>query len=248
MSRRAPWRSHSAAPLVAALLAALGLAPWASGQTLLPPDPARTVGRLVSFAGFVDEDGHVPATLPGGAGGNADPRPWIVSPMYTRCPTTCSAVTANLHRALAVSGLAPAEYRVLSFSFDPDETPDGLRSFRVRMHLPPGWLTLRAGDRAALERTLRSLDFRTMTMGDGTFTHPNLVAVLTPDGRLARYLFGIDVPARSLARAVRSARAGVSTLDDWRPRLFLTAVLGFLASAGLLAFLVSRRRARTASV
>jgi cytochrome oxidase Cu insertion factor (SCO1/SenC/PrrC family) len=221
------------------------LAVEAGATTLLPPDPTRTVGDVVPFAGFVDEDGRVPPAL--ADDGRRDPRPWIVSPMYTRCPTTCSAVTTSLRRALAASGLSPAEYRVLSFSFDPAETGTGLRAFRARMALPPGWLTLRAAGSDGLARTLASLDFRTITTGETTFAHPNLVVVLAADRRIARYLFGIEIAPGTLARAVRGARAGVSTIDTWRPRLFLTALVGFLASAGLLASLVSRRRARTAA-
>ncbi|HXQ21033.1 MAG TPA: SCO family protein [Candidatus Acidoferrales bacterium] len=226
-----------------ALLALLYFAPTTAGQTLLPPDPSRTVGNLIRFDGFVDENGReLSASLPEL---ERDPRPWIISPMYTRCPGTCPAITANLRRALEQSGLTPSEYRVLSFSFDPNETADGLRAFRARLQLPPAWLTLRAGDPQALERTLQALDFRSITIGNGDFEHPNLVAVLAPDMRLAGYLFGITFSPSKLALLVRSARAGVSAVDAWRPYMFLFAALGFLASALVFGILLSRKRART---
>jgi len=212
---------------------------------LLPPNPSSTVGNLIRFDGFVDENGReISASLPMQELVR-DRRPWIVSPMYTRCPHTCSAITAGLHRALDQSGLGPSEYRILSFSFDPNETDDSLRRFRARMELPSDWLTLRAHDPQAIERTLKSLDFRTITTGDGEFDHPNLVAVLAPDMRLNGYLFGINVSPTELARAVRRARAGVFAADAWRPYLFLFAALGFLASAWVFGLLLSRRRART---
>ncbi len=162
--------------------------------------------------------------------------------MYTRCPHTCSAITTALKRALAESGLQPDAYRVLSFSFDPAETAQGLQEFRARMALPPDWQTLRAGDVAALQRTLTAIDFRTISTGDGGFDHPNLVAVLAPDMRLAGYVFGVNFAAEDLGTAVRNARAGVSVLDRWRPVLFFFAAVGFMASAALFLGLLSRRR------
>ena len=242
-SPRSPRRRVARSGL--ALLAVLYFASTTAGQTLLPPDPSSTAGNLIRFDGFVDENGgELSASLPKQAQ-ERDPRPWIISPMYTRCPGTCPAITANLRRALDPSGLAPSEYRVLSFSFDPNETADGLRAFRARLQLPPDWLTLRAGDPQALERTLLALDFRTITIGNGDFEHPNLVAVLAPDMRLAGYLFGINFSPRELARLVRRARSGVSALDAWRPYIFLFAALGFLTSALVFGVLLSRRRART---
>ena len=126
------------------LLASLALSAGAMAGTLLPPDSARAVGNRVPFDGFADQNGRPLASLVTSAELQRDPRPWIVSPMYTRCPHSCSALTAGLRRALDRSGLSPSEYRIVSFSFDPKETDERLRQFRARMQLPSSWLTLRA--------------------------------------------------------------------------------------------------------
>ena len=229
------WLHRGVLTLSAAVLT---LATEAGGSTLLPPDPAVTVGQRVPFDGFIDENGRALSL-------DREVRPWIINPMYTRCPSTCSAITANLRRALDQSGLAPSEYRVLSFSFDPNETADGLREFRTRMQLPAEWLVLRAPNRQALERTLKSLDFRTITLGDGNFEHPNLVAVLAPDRRLVGYVFGVNFSAAELAATTRQARAGVSAIQPWRPYLLTVAAFGFVASAGAFTWLLLARRGRT---
>jgi cytochrome oxidase Cu insertion factor (SCO1/SenC/PrrC family) len=234
-------RSVAAALLASVVVVAATAAP---AQTLLPPDPTVTVGRVIPLDGFADESGRSLSALLPRAALERDPRPWIVSPMYTRCPHTCSAVTTGLRRALDRSGLAPSEYRVVSFSFDPDETDAGLREFRARMRLPADWLTLRARSPEALARTLAALDFHTIAMDGGDFDHPNLVAVLAPDRRLAGYLFGIDFSGATLARMVRGARGGVSAIDAARPHLFLVAVVGFVASGAAFMLLLARRRAR----
>jgi protein SCO1/2 len=220
-----------------ALLVSLGAV--AVAETLLPPDPSKTVGNVIRLDGFADENGHEVDRE-----AQAGTRPWIVSPMYTHCPHTCSAVTAGVRRAIDQSGLAPSEYRVLSLSFDPNETPDGLRAFRARMQLPNDWLTLRARDTESLQRLLTALDFRTISMGNGDFDHPNLVAILAPDMRLAGYLFGVNFSPTELARLIRRAREGISAADAWRLYIFLFAAIGFLASAAVFAVLLSRKRAR----
>jgi cytochrome oxidase Cu insertion factor (SCO1/SenC/PrrC family) len=215
----------------------------AAAQTLLPPDVSRTLGTRIPFDGFVNEEGRDVASLLREADGSAV-RPWVVSPMYTRCLHTCSPITASLRSALEHSGLRASEYRVLSFSFDPNETAEGLRAFRSRLQLPEGWLTLRAADPAALARTLAALDFRTITLGDGAFDHPNLIVILAPDQRLAQYVFGVTFSAEQLATAVRRARAGVSLLAGWEVYEFAAAAIGFLVSAFVFLSVWSRRRGR----
>ena len=78
----------------------------AGAQTLLPPDPSKTVGGSVSFEGFVDENGRDVASLLARPTGRSPARPWIVSPIYTRCPFTCSPITSALRSALEGVGLA----------------------------------------------------------------------------------------------------------------------------------------------
>jgi cytochrome oxidase Cu insertion factor (SCO1/SenC/PrrC family) len=238
-SRLGPTQPGNSFPGVGVLglLLFLSAARPAPAQRLLPPDPSVAIGNVVAFDGFVDELDR-PFVRPS----EGPARPWVVSPMYTRCPHTCSAITTALKRALAESGLQPDAYRVLSFSFDPAETAQALQDFRARMALPPEWQTLRAGDVAALQRILTAIDFRTISTGDGGFDHPNLVAVLAPDMRLAAYVFGVNFAAEDLGTAVRSARAGGSVLDRWRPVLFFFAAVGFMASAALFLGLLSRRR------
>jgi cytochrome oxidase Cu insertion factor (SCO1/SenC/PrrC family) len=205
----------------------------------MPPDTARTIGRRLSFEGFVDQAGRPLDDERSGAD-----RPWIVSPIYTRCPHTCSALTAGLREALEESGLAASEYRRLSFSFDPSETAETLQAFRERMHLPADWVTLRAEDGHSLTRLLDTMDFRTMQTPSGEFQHPNLVAVLTPDLELAGYVFGVKPSAADLARLVRRARTGVPATARWGTLFFFFAATGFLASTFVFVWLLVERRAR----
>src|SRR5262245_60463316 len=113
----------STAGMAATLLVALLGCAIARAATVLAPDPAVAIGQQSSFDGFVDQNGEPVVAA------SADARPWIVSPMYSRCPSTCSVITAALKSALQRAGLRPDEYRVLSFSFDPRETGAALAEF-----------------------------------------------------------------------------------------------------------------------
>ena len=212
----------------------------------MPPDAGRTIGTSLSFDGLVDEAGHTLAEALQGDAESENDRPWIVSPMYTSCPHTCSAITNGLRSALGESGLAESEYRVLSFSFDPSETAESLRAFRHRMRLPVSWLTLRASDARGLAQLLDAMDFRTMQTADGDYQHPNLVAVLAPDRRLAGYAFGVKPSPTELSRLVRSARDGIAGSAGWRMLLFFFAAIGLLVSTFVFVWLLGERRSRPA--
>jgi len=231
------------APYRLVTFASLAVIAASQAQTVLPPDPSKTIGEPVSLEGFVDEHER-PVTALTAASTERTPRVWIISPIYTRCPLTCSPITTSLKAALHDSGLGSADYRVVSLSFDRRETGESLQSFRDSVHLPDEWLTVRATAPAALERTLRSLDFRTMTIGDGQYAHPNLLAVLTPDMRLNEYIFGVTFSPSQLAAAVRAARTGDPSSRSWYGKLVVVSGVGLLVSAGIFGALLGRRRSR----
>ena len=231
-------RSVPSLRIGALLLLALGR--HVAADVVLSPDPARTIGKPLDLRGFVDERG---TTFEAIRAADVGPGvPWVVSPIYTRCRSTCSPLTAVLKRALAEAD--PRSYRVVSFSFDRDERADALLAFRAHMQLPEAWLTLRTTDATVLDRTLTALDFRTIALGDGQLDHPNLVAILTPDMRLSEYVFGLDFTARDVAAALDRARAGGAGRRRWHSLLFVVAALGFTGSAFVFASRLVRRRQR----
>lgn len=229
--------------LFLAFCVVLGAVP-ATAEILLPPDPTISIGNVIALDGFVDENDVPFSTLQRRRAGAGAPPVWVVSPMYTRCPHTCSPITQSLKKALGALPLDSSEYGVVSFSFDRDESAAGLRSFRAKMDLPADWMTLRAADAGDLERVLKALDFRTISLGDGQFDHPNLIAVLTPDLRLYGYLFGVTVAPGELERALRAARDGPPRVHQHRALVFALAAFGFVVSALIFAQVLGRGRRR----
>ena len=227
-------RSPQGGIVRAAILLAALAAP-AMGEGLPWPDQSESLGREIRFDGLVDDAGR------NFSSDVTDMRPWIVCPIYTRCPTTCSALTAALKTSLADSALQSSDYRVLVLSFDAQESAAGLAEFRARLRLPDDWAVVRAADPAALERVLRGLDFRTIELDDGRIEHPNLVAVLDAQQRVSGYVFGLTLPPREIARAVRRARGGDAATDLLRSYPIAAAALGLLASVLIfLAMVIAR--------
>ena len=64
--------------------------------------------------------------------------PVLPLPIFTRCAASCPVLTRKLETALG--GMNPAEpYRVVVFSFDPFETSESLRLYRLQQNVPAAW-------------------------------------------------------------------------------------------------------------
>jgi protein SCO1/2 len=197
-------------------------------------------------------------------------RPTLLMLGYHRCPQLCGLATQGVLEALRQSGLPPSATRVLFVSVDPGETAaDAAARRQVDLRyasLLAGAATADApeverlvGAPASIAALARSVGFA-YRPGDAAarFSHPAGVVVVTPDGRVSRYLMGVRFDARELRDAVADAGVGrIGTLSDRltllcahldpRAGLHSDAVLIFmrvagLATLGLLALFARRRR------
>jgi protein SCO1/2 len=182
------------------------------------PRPLRGIGfdqrideRLPLDAVFTDEGGRrVPL------GDYFGRRPVVMAFAYYDCPMLCTQVLNGLSSALAVLSLKPGtDFEIVTISFDPHDTPvsaSAKKAHYVGRYKQPGaaaaWHFL-TGDQASIDRVTRAAGFRYVWDADTRqFAHPTGVIVLTPDGRLARYLFGIEYGPRDLRYALVEASDG----------------------------------------
>ncbi len=137
----------------------------------------------------------------------------ILHPMFTHCPGTCSLVASQL--AAAISGLSGAQWkdlRIVSFSFDPEETPEALTKFEKLLHADASfWKVVRAKP-AAIGQMLDALDFRTLQLSRSNYEHANLVFIMSGDRILRDYVYGSELTAERLSRSLRLATANKSNL------------------------------------
>jgi protein SCO1/2 len=133
-------------------------------------------------------------------------RPVILSLVYFDCPMLCGMTTDGLVRSLRALRLSVGtDFEVLSVSFDPRETPElasGKKGPVMRQYGraggAEGWHFL-TGDKASVDALTSAVGFRYVWDADQKqFAHATGILVLTPQGRIARYFFGIEYPAKDL--------------------------------------------------
>ncbi|HET9480826.1 MAG TPA: SCO family protein [Candidatus Polarisedimenticolia bacterium] len=167
---------------------------------------------------FVDEAG-LSVTL----GDYAVDKPLVLSLAYYRCPMLCPLVQNGIAGSLKVVGLRPGtDFNVLTVSIDPGETPAMAAASRAtsleRLGVEGserGWHFL-TGHREAIDRLAQAVGFRYVYDAQtGQYAHGGGIVVLTPDGRVAQYFFGIDFAPRDLRLALVEASGGrIGTVID----------------------------------
>jgi protein SCO1/2 len=228
------------AALVTLLAAAraLGQAPLDARAAHEPPPLNQAVPEILGRVGIEE---HLGAPIPGDArfaGGEGRPvalreilnhgKPVLLVLVYFDCPMLCGLVLGGVTRAMRQTGLALGrDFTALTVSFDPRDTP-AVAAARQSTYLAAlgkpdarsDWpfLTGRERDIQALTRAVGfgyAFDERI-----GQYAHTAAVVVLMPDGRVSRYLYGIDFSPRDLRLALVEAGGGrVGTTID---RVLLT--------------------------
>src|SRR5207248_2671772 len=122
----------------------------------------------------------------------------------------------SLTSALGVMSMRPGtDFEVVVVSFDPHEKPPLAAAKKAtylerykRPDTAGGWHFL-TGEQASIDQLTKAVGFR-YVWDDSLrqFAHPTGILVLTPRGRLARYLFGVEYWPRDLRLALIDASAG----------------------------------------
>jgi protein SCO1/2 len=150
-------------------------------------------------------------------------RPVILAFVYYQCPMLCTQVMNGLSSALkALRFSAGTDYDVVLVSFDPKDTP-AIAAEKKRAHLEY-WSTeddaeawhLLSGDEASIRRVTEAAGFTyRLDERTGQYAHVSGVLVVTPDGRLSRYFYGVEFSPNELRLAlVDSGQGRVGTAID----------------------------------
>jgi len=182
------------------------------------PAPLREVGFDQNLGQFVpldtefrDEDDRAVIL-----GDYFSKRPVVMLFAYYDCPMLCTMAINGLASALDVLSLVPGkDFEIVTVSFDPRDTAataTAKKAGYIGRYKQPGaaaaWHFL-TGDQPSIDRLTRAAGFRYMWDKDTKqFAHPSGVIVLTSEGRLARYLFGIEYGPRDLRYAIVEASNG----------------------------------------
>jgi protein SCO1/2 len=182
------------------------------------PAPLREIGfdqnldrPLPLDAEFSDEQGHTVRL-----GQYFGSKPVVLAFVYYDCPMLCTQVLNALTGTLGVLSLeAGKDFQVVLISFDPREKPAqaaAKKADQLQRYKHPGaeagWHFL-TGEEAAISRVTKAAGFRYVwDKQTKQFAHPTGIIVVTPDGRPARYLFGIEYGPRDVRLALVEASEG----------------------------------------
>ena len=192
---------------VAALLLMLACGPAAAQALQLPPPPAARFdpvpGTRLPLDTVLRDDAGQPVRL-----ATLFDRPVVLVPGYYTCRNLCSTVFEGVLQALALSGLAAGDYRLVGLSIDPrDGAAAAAARKRAYAALLPGGardLTLLTGDARTLARLQAALGYRTVADKDtGELAHAAGFVVLDADGRIARAFSGVRFDPAALRAAIR---------------------------------------------
>lgn len=188
-------------------------------------DQARASRELVEQVGFDQKLGsELPLDLPfrdeSGRevllGDYFGEKPVILALVYYRCPVLCTLVERGLASGLKPLEIEPGdEFDVVFVSIDPTDTPEGALERRDatlasygRESTAAGWHFL-TGDAEPIERLAEAVGFRyAFDESTGQYAHAAGITVVTPEGRMARYLYGVDYAPRDLKFALVEASEG----------------------------------------
>jgi protein SCO1 len=133
-------------------------------------------------------------------------KPVVLSLVYYQCPMLCNQVLNGMMGSFRqVSFNIGEQFEVITVSFDPRETPDlaaAKKSTYIKAYNRAGaeasWHFL-TGDEANIKRLTEAAGFRYLwDEQTKQFAHASGIMVLTPEGKLARYFYGIEYPPRDL--------------------------------------------------
>ncbi len=145
-------------------------------------------------------------------------RPVLITMVYYECPMLCTVILNELTRSLnALDFTVGKEFEIITVSISPTETPELARkkkenylsSYRKdRALAETGWHFL-TGDEENIRKLADAIGFQ-YTYDEKTkqYAHSAAVMIATPQGRLARYLLGIEFSARDLKFALTEASQG----------------------------------------
>jgi protein SCO1/2 len=191
-----------------------------------PPVIRETVPPAVAATGVDERLGaQVPLDPPFTAAGHGrvtlrdlldGKQPVLLVLAYARCTMLCSLVLRGVTDVARRMPLVPGrDYRLVLVTLDPRETLEEATKTQVallgelgRGAEPARWPYL-IGERSSIDAVANALGFRyAWDASTEQYAHAAVIFALTPDGRVSRYLHGVQFDPEEVSGALDDARAG----------------------------------------
>lgn len=181
----------------------------------------RPGARIPLEARFTDSRGTA-VTL----GGLARHRPILLVPVLHNCPNICGVTLSGIADAIAGQDKRPGrDFVLVAFGIDPEEKPSDAAGDLERLHdhapkLKTDAVYALTGSKAAIRSVTDALGYHyAYDPRIGQYAHASAVAVISPQGRLTNWLYGLTPQPVKLSQALDDADAGVQ--PNWGEQLLL---------------------------
>lgn len=168
-------------------------------------------GQIPPELAFVDDTGR-PVKL----GDYFGKKPLILNLVYYNCPMLCGEELAGLSSAMKVVKFdVGKEFDILTVSFNPKETPVLAASKKQeyvkrygRPNAAAGWHFL-TGPAESINALAKAVGFQYQyDESKNQYAHATAIMVLTPQGRISRYFYGVEFPPKDLRMGLVEASQG----------------------------------------
>ncbi len=135
-------------------------------------------------------------------------KPLIISPIYTKCYSLCGLISGGLQKAIDDLGTLGKDFNMISFSFDSTDTKEDLADYQARWKMDgDSWKTVSA-NAEQIKLLMNSIGFEyDYVPSTKEFNHPSILVVLSPSGKITRYVYGINPSKKDIELAVIEASA-----------------------------------------
>jgi protein SCO1/2 len=143
-------------------------------------------------------------------------KPVILTLVYYNCPMLCTQVLNGLQRSIKdISLTLGKDFQIVTVSIDPTEKPVLAEAkqalytgFYGRPGASAGWHFL-VGDDTQIHRLADAVGFQYAYDPDShQYAHASAIMVLTPDGKISKYFYGVTYPQRDLRLGLVEASQG----------------------------------------
>jgi len=150
-------------------------------------------------------------------------KPVILALVYYTCPMLCNEVESGLASSLAILRFnAGQEFEVVAVSINPRDTPEAAQNKRqqfLRRYKRSGaeaGVHFLTGEQGMIDELAKSVGFRySYDPKTDQFAHASGIMVLTPQGRIAQYFYGIEFAPKDLRLAlVESSQNRIGNVVD----------------------------------
>ena len=184
-------------------------------------------------------------------------RPVVLALVYYSCPMLCTQILNGLTSSLKAVAFNPGqEFEVVVVSFDAREKPPlaaekkaAMMNFYRRPQTSSGWHLL-TGDLASIKTLTDAVGFHyNYDVHTNQFAHASGIQVLTPEGKLSRYFYGVDYSPKDIRLGlIEAAQNKIGNPVDqillfcyhYDPTIgkYTTAAVGVLRAAGAATLLL----------